>query len=272
MNIGRQVSLHGDFYEPIRHAAQDMGFHNIQLLMWHPSEYTQENADMILKACKDFDVKVSALWCGWTGPRDFGYPGMFHTIGLVPVAWRAQRTNELLAGAEFARKIGVQDIVTHVGFMSDNPFDEDRMGVMHAIRHICKTIAPFGQRFLFETGEMIATTLTQLIKDINVENIGINFDCANMIINCRGNSADALRILAPLVRGVHIKDAVPPVGMDPKGKEVKAGEGTANFPELIRILKEAGYDGDLTIEREISDKVQRDIDVMDTKAFLEKLL
>ena len=156
--------------------------------------------------------------------------------------------------------------------MPDNPFDPDHQGVMYAIRYICQKIAPYGQRFLFETGEMIPNTLTQLIKEIDVENIGINFDCANMIINARGNSVDALTILAPWVRGVHAKDAVYPVGMDPKGKEVKLGEGVANFPALVKILKDSGYEGDITIEREIPDKVQRDKDVREAKAYLETLI
>lgn len=273
MVVGCLVNLKGDAYECIRHPAQDLNIHSVQLCVWDMSMYTQETADLVLKACKDFDVTVTAVWCGWSDrvPGDFGYPQMYHTIGLVPAANRVQRTNDILKGAEFARMIGVKDIITHAGYMPDNPFHPDRLGVMDALRRICSAIAPYGQRFLFETGEMIPCTLTQLIKDINMENIGINFDCANMIINARGNSVDALKILAPWVRGVHAKDAVYPAGMDPKGKEVKLGEGVANFPELIRILKEHGYDGAVTIEREIADRVQQDLDIKEAKAYLESL-
>lgn len=273
INVGVQVFLSGgDPYEHMRHSAEELGIRSVQLLIWDPAMYTQQTADRILLACKNFNMTVTALWCGWTGPGGFGYPQMYQTIGLVPSAWRAQRTEQILKGAEFARLIGVKDIITHAGYMPDNPFDPDHLGVMHAVRYICQKIAPYGQRFLFETGEMIPNTLTQLIKETGAENIGINFDCANMIINCRGNSRDALRILAPWVKGVHAKDAVYPTGMDPKGKEVKLGEGEANFPELIKILKESGYEGDITIEREIPDKEQRDKDVREAKVYLEKLI
>ena len=259
-------------YECIRHFAVDLGFKSGQLSIWDMSLHTDENAEAVKKACRDFDFKISAVWCGWEGPHEWKYPGMYETIGFVPADWRAIRVKNVLAGAKFAKKIGVKDIITHAGYMSDNPTSPDRLGVLYSVRHICREIAKDGQYFLFETGEMIPATLTQLIKDIGEPNIGINFDCANLVINCRGNTVDALRILAPLVRGVHAKDAVYPVGMDPKGREVKVGEGVANFPEIINILKANGYSGDLTIEREIPDIDERERDIIDTKKYLESLI
>lgn len=272
MRVGCLIRMTSDPYGCIRHYAEDLGFKSGQLSIWDMSLYTEESAEQIKRACRDFDFTVTAVWCGWSGPHEWSYPAMYKTIGLVPADWRAVRTLDILKGAEFANAIGVRDVVTHAGYMSDNPFDEGRLGVLHSIRYICQTIAKNGQRFLFETGEMIPNTLTQLIKDIGEENIGINFDCANMIINCRGNSADALRILAPLVRGVHAKDAVYPTGMDPKGKEVAIGSGEANFPALIAILASHGYCGDLTIEREISDIEQREKDILASKVFLEDII
>ena len=262
----------GDAYGCIRHYAEDLGFKSGQLSIWDMSLYTEESGEQIKRACRDFDFTVTAVWCGWSGPHEWTYPGMYKTIGLVPPEWRAIRTLEIIKGADFANSIGVKDIITHAGYMSDSPYDENRVGVLYSIRYICREIAKNGQRFLFETGEMIPCTLTQLIKDIGEPNIGINFDCANMLINCRGNSADALRILAPLVCGVHAKDAVYPTGMDPKGKEVVIGEGVANFPVLIEILASHGYCGDLTIEREINDVEQREKDILASKIFLEEII
>ncbi len=272
MRVGWMVSLSGDPYEKIRYAVEELGVHSGQVSVWDMSIYTRENADRVMQACKDFDFDITALWCGWTGPHVWSYPGMYATIGLVPAEWRVQRIHEILQGAEFARMLGVRDIITHAGYIPDNPFHPDRIGVMHAIKYICQQIAPYGQNFLFETGEMIPNTLIQLMVDVGESNIGVNFDCANMIINARGNSADALRMLAPWVKGLHAKDAVYPEGTNPKGKEVPIGTGKANFPELIRILKESGYQGDISIEREIEDTVQRDKDIRAAKAYLEKII
>lgn len=272
MRVGCLINMNENPYECIRHFAVDLGFCSGQLSVWDMSLYTEENAHLVLKACREFDFTVTAVWCGWSGPHEWSYPEMYQTIGLVPADWRAIRIGDILAGAEFARMIGVQNIITHAGYMPNNPYHCERLGVMHAVRHICREIGKHGQKFLFETGEMIPSTLTQLIKDIGETNIGINFDCANMIINSCGNSADALKILAPFVCGVHAKDAVYPEGTNPKGREVKVGDGLADFPKLIKILKANGYDGDLTIEREIDDIQKREKDIADTKLYLEKLI
>ena len=55
------------------------------------------------------------------------------------------------------------------------------------------------------------------------------------------------------------------------GREVKVGEGKVNFPVFVAKLKEVGYDGSLTIEREISGEQQR-LDIIETKAYLETLI
>ena len=43
-----------------------------------------------------------------------------------------------------------------------------------------------------------------------------------------------------------------------------------NFPAFIAKLKSQGYDGDITIEREISGEQQR-LDILEAKEFLESL-
>ena len=258
-------------YNKFAHA-RELGFDNCQLSVWDMSLHTEEFASAVKDAMERLDFKVTAVWCGWSGPRDWSYPNMYLTLGLVPSAYRAERIKDILGGAELARRIGVKDIVTHIGYLPDNPFNEDRLGTMIAVRHICKTIEPFGQRFLFETGEELPNSLVQLIKEIGCDNIGINYDPANMLINGRANSYDALCMFAPYVCGFHGKDAVYPEGGSPKGKEVTVGKGGADYPRLIRKLTEIGYDGYITIEREIPDSPERDREIVETKKYLEELI
>ena len=63
---------------------------------------------------------------------------------------------------------------------------------------------------------------------------------------------DALDVVGHLVRGTHAKDGIFPTNPKELGEEVPIGKGKANFPKLIPRLKELGYTGPLTIEREIS--------------------
>lgn len=271
MKIGILIKLEKDVYNCIAHAAE-LGFKRAQLSVWDMSLYTKENAELIKKACSDFDFEITAVWCGWSGPVDWGYPNMYATIGIVPAAWRSQRVKELLDGAEFARELGVKDIITHVGFLPDNPFQEERIGVAQAVRYICKTIEKYNQRFLFETGEELPYTLIQLIKEIGAENIGVNFDPANLIINGRANPIDALEVLGTYVCGVHGKDGIRAKGDSPKGAEVMVGQGIVNFPAFIAKLAEIGYEGDITIEREIPNGEERDRQICEEKEYLEKLI
>jgi len=70
---------------------------------------------------------------------------------------------------------------------------------------------------------------------------------------------------------VHAKDGLYPTNGMSLGREVKVGEGKVNFPVFVRRLKELGYDGALTIEREISGEQQKK-DVAETKEYLAKLI
>ena len=82
---------------------------------------------------------------------------------------------------------------------------------------------------------------------------------------------DALDVFGHLVRGVHAKDGFYPTGGLELGEEVKVGEGKVNFPLFLRGLKDRGYDGSLTIEREITGE-QQIRDIVETKRYLEELI
>ena len=271
MRVGILINMKDNPYGRIMHAAK-MGFRSGQISMWKMEMYNDDIVAEIKKACEEFDFTITAVWCGWSGPIEWGYPNMYTTLGLVPAAWRSQRVGELLKGAAFARALGVKDIVTHLGYMPDNPMHEDRIAVVQAVRYICKEIAPYGQRFLFETGEELPLTLVQMMHETGAENLGVNFDPANLLINARANPVDALDLLGPYVCGMHGKDGVYPQGIQPKGKEVKIGQGRADFPSLIKKLVELGYDGDITIEREVRETPEREKEIADEKVFLEEII
>ena len=55
------------------------------------------------------------------------------------------------------------------------------------------------------------------------------------------------------------------------GKETALGDGQVNFPMFIRTLKSVGYDGPITIEREISGEKQIE-DILKAKKLLENLI
>ena len=218
-------------------------------------------------AAEKYHITITAFWCGWTGPVVWNFYEGQETLGLVPTAYRHQRMNEILSGAQFAKSLGVRTIVTHVGFLPENPYDPHYPALLVCLRKIAETLKADGQDFLFETGQETPVTLLRTIEDIGFDNVGVNLDTANVILYGKANPVDALDVFGKYVRGVHCKDGLYPTNGRDLGKEVKIGEGKANLREVIRKLYHLGYKGTLTIEREIEGE-QQDLDIIEARDLL----
>lgn len=248
------------------------GFDNCQLICWNPEgDYTDAVAERINKAKVEYGIEITTLWTGWSGPAVWDFYEGHETLGLLPVAYRAMRVNELMAGAQFATKIGVGSITTHVGFIPENPHSAEYHGLIAAIRAVAVRAKALGVEFRFESGQETPVALLRAIADIGTDNLGINLDPANLIVYGKANPCDALDIIGKYVKGVHAKDGMYPTDGRFLGEEKPLGEGRVGFPLLIKKLKALGYDGALTIEREIEGE-QQTIDILNGKAFLEKII
>jgi len=103
---------------------------------------------------------------------------------------------------------------------------------------------------------------------VDRDNLGVNFDPANMILYGSGEPLDALRQVGPYVRSCHCKDAVwSDAPGEEWGEEVPLGQGDVNIEGFVSILNGLGYSGPLTIEREVSGARQ----IEDIKAGIELL-
>ncbi|PWM40401.1 MAG: xylose isomerase [Clostridiales bacterium] len=235
---------------------KELDLQTCQISIWDPAFYTDEFAGQINAAVEETGIVVSTLWCGYSGPVEWNFTYGPLTAGLVPPAYRGMREQELLLGSAFAEKIHVSQIATHVGFLPENYYDPDFRGTVAVLRRICKIMAERGQTFLFETGQETPVTVLRAIEEIGLENVGINFDTANLILYGKGNAADAVLVFGKYIRDTHIKDGFYPTNGTELGKEAPAGEGLADLPLVLKRLKEAGYTGPFTIEREISGEKQ----------------
>lgn len=247
------------------------GFSTCQLSVWDDRLKTDEMADLVNQSKKNHGIEITALWCGWEGPAVWNFSEGPLTLGLVPAAFRFARMKNLMLGSDFAKKIGVTDIATHMGFLPENPGTTEFHEIVSAIHTVAEYMKSNGQYLLFETGQETPVALRRVIDTVGTGNLGINLDTANLILYGKANPIDALDVFGEFVRGVHAKDGLYPTDGQSLGKEVPIGLGKVDFPVLINRLKELGYSGALTIEREISGDEQIK-DIKKAKAYLEKLI
>jgi len=193
------------------------------------------------------------------------------TIGVVPRQYREVRIARIKKVSDFAKKVGITGVQTHCGFIPENPNEPLYTEAVNAIREVAQYCKQNGQTFRCETGQETPITLVRAIKDVGLDNVGVNFDVANVILYGKANPVDAADLLGPYIMGIHAKDGLYPTDPKQLGREVAIGEGKVNFPVLIEKLKKIGYQGPLTIEREIEGAKQTE-DILASKAFLEKLI
>ncbi|QHQ60520.1 TIM barrel protein [Anaerocolumna sedimenticola] len=270
MNVGVLIELNNNINEKFEEL-RAMGMNSCQLVCWDENKFTDDMAELVNQAVKKYDVNITAFWCGWSGPVTWDFYDGQLTLGLIPPAYRFQRLQTLMLGSDFAKKMNIRDFVTHVGYIPENPYDENYTGTLVALKKLIGKCKENGQNFLFETGQETPVTLRRAIEDIGYDNVGVNLDPANLLMYGKANPIDALDILDKYVLGIHGKDGMYPADGKNLGEEKPLGEGRVDYPKFIAKLKEIGYQGDITIEREISGEEQKK-DIIMAKKILDELI
>jgi sugar phosphate isomerase/epimerase len=222
------------------------------MICWQRELFNEEMAVRLTAASARYEVEVTTIWTGLPGLNVWDFIEGPTTIGLVPEERRAERVATLKEGADFALRVGVPSITTHVGFIPESPSNPLYPGLLDALREVVSYCRDRDIAFWFETGQETPITLLRVIEDLGYDNVGVNLDPANLLMYGKANPVDALDIIGVHVRGVHAKDGEYPTNGRQLGVEKPLGEGRVNFPLLISNLKALGYTGALTIEREIS--------------------
>src|SRR3989449_8210715 len=247
---------------------RDLGLPTSQVFM---DEFEMELVGQLRQALEKHQIEATSLVVGGPGKEvwDF-YQGPL-TIGLVPRDTRDVRIAHIKKASDFAKQCGIEAVQTHCGFIPENPNDPLYKEAVTAIREVAGYCKRNGQNLRYETGQETPITLVRTIQDVGLDNQGVNFDLANLILYGKANPVDAVETIGPYVQGVHAKDGLWPTDPRNLGKEVPIGQGKVDFPRVIRRLKEMSYRGAITIEREISGPQQME-DIRKEKVYLENLI
>ncbi len=278
--------LHKPLAEDIAYAAQ-IGAEGVQLLVQHGedgidlSNCTDEELAELDALVKKHGLVITAI-CG-----DLG--GSFQ----VEQEWHA-RYELMKRIIDSAAKLGVKVITTHIGYIPEWIGDPVYATMVKSVRAVADYAYSKGCVMAIETGPELADVLKEFIIAVDSKGLGVNLDPANL----RGVSCEdpvyAVQTLAPYIVHTHAKDAlnlhvgssarfyrlrnvdgtVRNISARAAGfREVPLGEGMVPWDEYLAALKEIGYDGFLTIEREVGEDPMGDITraVTFLKEKLEKL-
>ena len=171
------------------------------------------------------------------------------TGGIMPDACWAENRRRFEQAAAVTHDLGAPALSMHAGFL-DHTAPELARKFSDRIRLLADVAGKLGLRLLLETGQETAEDLAKFMRELNHPQVGLNFDPANMILYGKGDPIASLRILAPWIGHVHVKDARRAKTPGTWGTEMPWGDGEVGGAAFVRVLREVGFSGALAIERE----------------------
>jgi L-ribulose-5-phosphate 3-epimerase len=249
--------------------ARELGVEGVQLYAvdgamapWNlPTARRRELLDFI----RSRGLAVSAL-CGDLGGYGFTCPAE------NPV--RIERSKRIM---DLARDLECRIVTTHIGVIPAEP-DHPRRAIL---RDACEKLGSYadqvGAIFAIETGPETARVLKDFLDSLTCHGVRVNLDPANLLMVTGDDAAASVATLGGAIVHTHAKDGIllrigrPEQFYTTFGEEAEAvdeaeygietplGEGQVDFDRYLAALDEIGYDGFLTIEREVGDFPERDI-------------
>ena len=216
--------------------------------------------------CAEQGLEISAL-CGDLGGHGFNRqednPG------------KVARSKAIV---NLAVDLGTPVVTTHIGIVPSDPASEGYAVLLAACKDLGEYAAPRGISFAIETGPEPAKILGAFLDDVGSKGIGVNMDPANFVMVTGDDPVKAVYTLQDYIVHTHAKDGVKykecdavqvytafaEGGLDGMNigelfDEVPLGQGAVDFDAYHAALSDIGYDGYLTIEREVGGNPEADI-------------
>ncbi len=220
--------------------------------------------------CREQGIGIVSGMFGCAGEDYTTLESIRRTGGIAPDATWTENLKNIRLAAGLAADLGLKLVTFHAGFLPHQESDPDFAKMLERLRAVAAVFQERNMVLGLETGQESAPVLLGLLQKLDRPNVGVNFDPANMILYDKGNPIEALRLLGPWVRQVHIKDARRTRTPGTWGEEVPVGTGEVDWRAFFATLREMNFEGDWVIEREAGN--QRAEDIRAAKAAVEKAL
>lgn len=179
---------------------------------------------------------------------------------------------------DLAKELGCDVVTTHIGTV---PSEENE--TKKIMREACHELAVYADSmhaaFAVETGPELATILCDFLDSLGAGGVRVNFDPANLVMVAGDRPETAVKTLGKYIVHTHAKDGImlkrteglavelspeaaehnAMIDMGKKYLELPLGQGGVNFDTYLPALKETGFNGFLTIEREVGADPEADI-------------
>lgn len=251
--------------------AKELGFSGIQIYAttgeFSPETLTETQKNDFKDQLSKAGLEISAL-CG-----DMGGHG-FEIAEDNPA--RIEKTKRII---DLAEEFGTKVITTHIGVIPADQNHPRYKVMLEALTECGKYAAQKGITLAIETGPETAPTLLQFVEDTK-GGVGVNLDPANFVMVTGQDPVEAVALLGKHIVHTHVKDGKMLKRTDPKiiydhfatggiealnvadfFIETPLGEGDVDFPKYIEALKNVGFDGYLTVERETGENPAADIEL-----------
>ena len=200
--------------------------------------------------------KLMSTMIGFVGEDYTTLETIRKTGGIVPDQhWEANKAI-VTRGAQLTKELGCKYMSGHAGFLDES----DPVALAKYVERVTwmrDECAKYGVTLILESGQETAEDLAKFMA--KVPGVGINFDPANMVLYAKGRPMEALKLLYPWIRQVHVKDACETKVPGTWGTEVPWGEGEVGGKFFIAELECLGYKGNYVVEREGGDDRVGDI-------------
>lgn len=176
--------------------------------------------------------------------------------GFTNPAENRQRIDDTKRVFDLAKELGCDIVTTHIGVVP-----EQENATKEILRAACLEMAEYaasmGSCFAVETGPEPAKVLCEFLDSLNSPGARVNFDPANLVMVSCDDPVAGVYTLQKYIVHTHAKDGI---NLEPgKWREVPLGTGNVDFDRYLNALHDIGYQGYLTIEREVGDTPKNDI-------------
>lgn len=256
--------------------AKEVGADGVQIYAvsgeMDPAALTAEARRELKAYIASLGLEISAL-CGDLGGHGF-------QDGAANPA-KVEKSKRIL---DLALDLGTNIVTTHIGIVPEDTSGE----VYHNMQTACEALGQYakncGAYFAIETGPERSAHLKSFLDTLSTNGVSVNFDPANMVMVTGDDPVEGVRLLKDYIVHTHVKDGIRFREVDPREvygalgfepmdhgkiaqmvtsgeifKEVPLGEGKVPFDAYFAALQEIGYQGYLTIEREVGVQPEADI-------------